>query len=147
MFVASIMIVTVYYLTGIGFGFYKVATPMLYWWKYIIPYAVTIVFAEYIRRVLLAQNARFISTISYVAFVLLDISLFMEQQIFRSFYDFMNHCGMVVFPAITGNILYHYVSKKYGYLPNIAYRVFISVYPYFIPVKPKMPEAMLAFIR
>ena len=45
------------------------------------------------------------------------------------------------------NILYHYLSEKYGSLPNILYRIIMSCYPYFLPIRPRFPAALLAIAR
>ena len=147
MLVAAFLLVAVYLLTGLSFGYYRSPFTARYWWKYILPYALTICAGEYIRRVLLAQEKKSLVAITYIGFVFLDAALFKGTAEFRNFSLFWDYCGMTVIPAVTANLLYHFLSKCYGCLPVIGYRVILAVYPYFLPVKPQMPEAMLAFAK
>ena len=58
MLVAAFLLVAVYLLTGLSFGYYRSTFTTRYWWKHILPYALTICAGEYIRRVLLAQEKK-----------------------------------------------------------------------------------------
>ena len=144
---AAVMMVTIYFLSSLGFGFYKTPIVLIYLTKYILPFAVAIIAAEYMRMVILAQNTRFGTVFSYLCFVLLDIVMFSDTGVLSSFTNFVDFCGMIVFPAITANVLYNFLSKRYGFIPNVLYRLVISIYPYLTPIKPAMPKAMLAFLR
>lgn len=147
MLAAAVIAISVYYFTGLGFGFYKTPFGTVYIYKYILPYTLSIVCVEYLRRVILSQENKVINVLSYFMFVLFDVLLFMDTNAFRTFSKFTDFLGFSLFPAITGNLLYHYLCKRYGCLPNVAYRILISLYPYFFPVAPKMPSAMLAFLK
>lgn len=147
MLTVAVISITVYYLTGISFGFYKVLLLPSFIWKYIIPYAVIIVSSELTRSVLLAQKNRIVTVLSYISFVILDVAMLSQSNVFGRYDRFVDTVAMVLFPALTANLLYCYMSSKYGMLPNVLYRSLILIYPYLIPFKPKMPDAMLAFAR
>ncbi len=139
----------VYYLTGLHFGFYQrsVVFSGKTFWNLIFPLLVSIVASEIIRRVFLAQKDKWMMLISFVSFVLLDILLQIEPDTVHTFYGFVNTVSMVLFPAVTSNVLFHYVSAKYGAVPNILYRGILYTYMYVIPVAPATPNAIVAFAK
>lgn len=143
----AVICVTVYYLTGIGFGFYKVLLLPSFIWKYIIPYVIIIVSSEIARSVFLAQKNRTVTVLSYISFVILDFAMLSGSGVLGSFGKFMDAFGMVLLPALTSNLMYHFLSSKYGMFPNIVYKTIISLYPYLIPLKPQMPDSMLSFAK
>ena len=59
----------------------------------------------------------------------------------------MDVIGLVLFPAVSANIYYNYISKRYGMLPNIAFRLITSLYIYFVPNAVDLPDALNAFIK
>lgn len=141
------VLVMVYYMTGLRFGFYRTPVQPHYLWKYIVPFVVTIPAAEILRWVLLQQKARYIRVLTYAAMVLLDLILYSSTNMLDSFQQFLNFASMVLLPAVTGNLLYHYIAPRYGALPNIIYRIVLAVYPYVFSNAPGAPSAMVAFGR
>jgi signal peptidase len=59
----------------------------------------------------------------------------------------MDLVGLVLFPAFSANFLYHYISKRYGMMPNIMFRVITTLYVYFIPASTGMEEALDSCIK
>ena len=53
--------------------------------------------------------------------------------------------ALALLPAILSNLLYHYLAKRYGILPNVAYRLITTLYPYLIPYKTRVPDSLLSF--
>lgn len=147
MFVIALVYIMLYYLTGIHFGFYKVTLRISSLWSYILPYVIIIVSSEMVRSVLLAQKNKLVTVLSYLALVILDIMMYSGLNVFGTFSRFMDFVGMVLFPAFTNNLLYHYLSRKYGVLPNSIYRIVMTVYPYMIPFEPKTPDSLVAFVK
>lgn len=147
MTVVAVISVTAFYLTGLYFGFSKVLLLGSFWGKYIIPYAVTIVSSEIARRTLLAQKNFKVSVLAYLACLASDISILSAGNSFANFSRFMDLVGMAIFPAVTANILYTYISYKYGALPNMLYRLIITLYPFLIPYSTKIPDVMLSFAK
>lgn len=43
-----------------------------------------------------------------------------------------------MFPSIINNILFNYTSKKFGIIPNIAYRIITTTYIYLLPIVPNV---------
>jgi signal peptidase len=57
----------------------------------------------------------------------------------------MDALGLYLLPAVTANVLFNYLSKNYGFLPGIAYRLIMSLYLYVLPVYPQTPDALFSF--
>ena len=143
MCIIGVVYVTVYYLCGIAPGFFK----NIYFldFSYIIPIVINIVAIEVIRCVNLSQNSKFSDAICYINCVLSEMLVFGNIYRINSFNRFMDFVGLTLFPAIIANILYHYLSKRYGIYPNIAYRLIITLHAYIIPYKPYLPDSLVAF--
>ena len=147
MTVSALMFIGIFFITGLKFGFYKTTFQTGFLWQFIIPITITIAFSEKIREKMLAQQDKFASAISYFSLCLIDIFLLIENDIFKKFESFNNLVSMIIFPTITANILYHFISKRYGALPNIIYKILIFTFPFFTPSEPAVPEALLAFAK
>ena len=113
----------------------------------IIPIAVIIIASELVRFVLICQKSKLSSAVSWLICVFAEVLMFSGVAEFNNFNHFMDLVGMTLFPAITSNILYHYVSKRYGMLPNMSYRLICALYIYFIPTYSKIPDALHACIK
>lgn len=136
------------YMSGIYFGFYQnyPALSLSTFVRYILPAAVVIVTTEIIRSVLLAQKGTAISIVTYFLCVVSELLLGRGMTIAVGMNQFLDIVGLTLLPAITSNLLYHYLSKRYGALPNIAYRLILSLTMSFLPYVPAIPDALNAFI-
>ena len=147
--VIAAVAVMLYYLTGLKFGFYRngYGIRLEVVLKYILPIFAIIVATEIIRSIIRAQESVFADVISYLAFAFAEVLInYSLLQIFN-FNNFMDVMGLVFFPALISNLLYHYLSKRYGALPNIAYRLITTLYVYIIPIGSRIPDSLLAFVR
>ena len=147
MAVMAPLLVMIYYLTGLRFGFYRTPVQSHYLTKYIIPFLLAIPGAEVLRWVLLQQKRKTVTAVTYAAMVLLDCILYASTNMLDTFQRVLSFGSLVLLPAVTGNLLYHYLSPKYGPLPNIVYRLVLALYPYIFSTAPGTPSAMLAFGR
>lgn len=136
-------------MTGVYFGFYHNPYFVNLKWllQYILPSAIIIVATEIIRFVLLSQKNRFVSVMAYLSCVVAEILMFSSLAGITSYYRFMDLVGMNLFPAISANFYYHYVSKRYGMMPNIVFRLITSLYIYFIPTITGMTDAIGSCIK
>ena len=136
-------------MTGLYFDYYK--NPYFIDLKiileYILPLTVIIIATELIRSVLLAQKNMVIEIIAFLSCLIAEILSFYNLSGITNFNSFMDLVGITLFPAITANIYYHYVSKRYGALPNIILRLIITLYIYFIPSLAQMPDSLTACIK
>lgn len=138
-----------YYLTGVHFGFYKSSTPLSLsrFFKNVLPIATIIITIEFIRYILLAQNAKFVGVLAYVAGVLSEILVFSTLDYLTTFNRFMDAMGMYLFPALTANLLYNFLAKHYGFLPGIAYRLLMTLYSHVLPIYPQTPDVIFSFAK
>lgn len=146
--VLAVLFLTLLYISGLFYGFaiqYK-ALSLTTFFRFLLPYLVIIVASEVIRSVLLAQNSRAISVLLYVLCVLSDLTIGNGLSGISSMYGLMDFVGMTFFPALSANLLYHYVSKRYGMLPNVVFRSLLRLYPYVIPRIPNAPQILVSFV-
>lgn len=140
--------VVLIYLAGLGFGFYKnpyASLKSIY--TYVLPISVIIISAEIYRWIIRAQESKIADLLSYIACVVADALIFGNIAYITTFNRFMDFVGMTLFPAIIANLVYHYLSRRYGFYPNIAYRLMVTLYPYIIPYESAIPDPLLAFVK
>ena len=147
--IIGVLYVVLYQMSGLSLGFYEnpyfVNTERLL--AEIIPTAIIIVLTEIIRYVLLAQNNKLVSVVTYLICVVAEILTYSSIVEIVSFNSFMNLIGLTLLPAITANIYYHYVSRRYGMLPNIVFRLITTLYIYFIPMITSMSDSLTSCIE
>lgn len=146
--IISLLFVMVYYLTGLEYGFYRnllsLAKNNLF--KNILPITVIVISIELIRMILVAQKSKVANVLIFISCVLTDVMVLSNQSSISSFDRFMDVAALAILPAISANVLYTMVSKNYGMVPNIIYRLVISLYPLVITIIPKTPNLLLAFV-
>ena len=146
MSVVAVLYVVIIQMTGLFFRFYKnpyfVDTERLL--NTVIPLILIIAATEVIRYVALAQSDRFAGFMVYLTCVVSETLTFSNLVGITGF----NHLiGLTLFPAISANALYHYVSKRYGMAPIISYRMIMTLYIYFLPAKTGMEDALQSCIK
>ncbi len=135
------------YMLGTVFGFYKVTVNFQTFLYVVLPFTLIITGSELIRSRLLMQKNRIVDILSVIAFIICDIAMLYERLPFSSFSRFVDFMGDIVFPCIASGLLYHYISKKYGALPVILYRLLMTLYGVLIPIQPSAPSALMSFIK
>ncbi len=143
----ALLAISLLYIIGIRFGFYARAVYLSVIWYSLIPYAVIITASEIIRSVLLMQENKWITLISFIAMTAFDVAMLASRISVDRFDRFAELIGMVLLPCLSSAVLYTYVSKRYGALPNILYRIIISLYGVLIPIAPFVPNSLLAFLK
>ena len=141
------LVLMLYFLTGLSYGFYRNPIPGTFFLRYVLPIGIIIIASELLRSILLQQKNKWVTALSYIAMTLLECLLLSKLNVFDSFTKFRDFTAMILFPAISGNLLYHYLSRRYGMLPNTLYRLVITLYPYILGYIPKTPDAFVAFFK
>jgi signal peptidase len=139
-----------YYLSGLGFGFYKnpYALRLEFVFTFFIPTAVVIVGSEIFRYVIRAQENKAADIMCFLSCVVAEITICSTATVgMSSFSNFMDLVGETFFPTVIANLLYHYLSKRYGFYPNIVYRAITSLYIYVIPYTSAMSDALHVFVK
>jgi signal peptidase I len=149
MLAAAFLFVVIFFLTGIPFGFlFNPYAPSLgIFLSFIIPTAVAVVSSELIRSYVLSAEYKWSKHILLVALAILEVILYEGFGYGMNFSRFMDIIALTLFPAFTGNILYHYVSERYGAIPNILYRLITSLYIYLFNSVSAVPDVLLVVIK
>ncbi len=148
MAVIAAVYLTLFYLSGYYFGFnqtYQRFTAEVLW-KGLVPGAMIIMATEIIRAVLLAQSKKGLTCMSFLICILSDIYLGAGVAQIQSLNRLMVVVAMTLLPAVTANLLYHYISKRYGAVPNMAYRLILTLPGFVLPKEPNMANALESLI-
>lgn len=148
MSIITVVYLMLFYLTGLEFGFQKnpYALKTKFVLERVIPIAVIIVASEIFRFVMRAQEDKIADRLCYFSCVLGEmIACSTAIVAVSSFNRFMELVGETMFPALVANLLYQYLSKRYGMLPNVIYRVGTTLYLYFIPYVPGIAKPLHSF--
>ena len=145
--VIAIVYTVLMYMSGIEFGFYKQAPLTLgHFFLNILPLIVIIVAMEIFRTAMISQDKTFAVVAAYVIGILADLALGYGISDVADMSKFMDVVGLTLFPAITSNIMYHYMSKRYGIWPNIAYRLLLTLPLSVLPVTPAVTDVLHSFV-
>lgn len=145
----SIIYVILFYLMGLYFGFYRSAVTFGFTgiFFYIIPLSVIVISSEMIREVILAQKAKISKIIAFISMVLIDLIIYTQVYDITNLDDFLMIIGFVLFASVSCNLLYNYISVRYGARPVIVYRLITVLYAYFIPIIPNVYVFFRSFLR
>jgi signal peptidase len=147
--VIALLYVMVYYLTGLHFGFYKNPYKLSFnvFLKYILPISAIIAATEIIRGVLMAQTGRLARALCYLSCVAADVLIVSNVPSVTSFNRFMDMVAGALLPALIFNLLFNYLSKRYGIYPCLLYRLITTLYLYIFPVTSGISDSILNFFR
>ena len=145
--ITALVYLMLYYLSGLSFGFFKNKIKLTSALMTILLFGVTTLSIEYLRSLFIGRDDKWIGFIIFTACVLVDVLQKYSLSVFKNFDRFMDFIGLVVFPAITFNLLFCYTAKKFGAIPSISYKLIVNVIPQFIGIKPAIPSSLLAFVE
>ena len=144
--IIGVLYVAAIEMTGLIFGFYRnpyFVSPKLIFTT-LLPLTVIIITTELLRSTWLEQKNTFATVIAFATCLLAEILAFSNLAGITTFNRFMDLVGMTLFPAISANVFYHYSAKRFGMLPNIAFRLITTLYVYFTRSVTAMSDALLA---
>jgi len=158
MVIFGIIYVVILYLLGLHFGFVKSKVVLSIWtlFKYIVPLTVIILSSELVRKVFLSQrlniNIRSIKfnlspILTFVAMVLIDVLIYTGVYNLANLDDFLTALGFVFFASISCNLLYNYISVRFGNSGIICFRLLTSLYMYIIPFVPDIYLFFNTFLK
>ena len=147
--VSGLLYITLYFLsaTRVGFyltGYYLTADTIF---NYALPIGAIIVSLEIVRHVLVSQQAKFAVIIAYLISLIADVVIVTTIPEIDTTSELMDALGVTLFSALIYNLLYNYISKRYGYLPIIAYRALAVWAFYLIPYGSAISKSLLAFVN
>ena len=145
----GLLYVMLYFVSALKFGFirtgYGLRSDIIF--KFIIPIAVIIVATELIRHVLCAQKKASASVFAYFICLVADVIICATIPSITNSATFMDVVGLTLFPGLLYNLLFNYLSVRYGYWPNIVYRALTVWVFYLIPYGSAVSDSLLAFIN
>lgn len=138
MSVFSIIYILLLYVVGISAGFYKNPTPFSCKGLVtrILPYTAILICAELIRNIFVTRNNKKSTIIVTVALVTIDILTNIELYNNNNLRQVLALIGYVGLSSISVNLLCNYIVKRYGYIPNMIYRVITTIYIYVFSIIP-----------
>lgn len=147
--VIALVYLMLYYLSGLYFGFYKnpYRLTLNNFWQFALPIAVIIVSSEIIRTVILAQGDKWGSLLGYLACVVAELLTVSTIPSITSFSKFMDLIALTLFPAIVSHLLYHYLTKRYGLVPSLVFRLATVLHAYLLPVKSGISDSLLSLFK
>lgn len=150
-FIYLLIFFILYYLFGLVIGFAKTAD--YYNWyglkTFIIPLIITIILKEILRYMMLQKigDNKLLLLTTYILFVFIEISDAIYYNGFNSAYKIFLFIALTLLPALVGNCVYNYMSKRVGYKPVIIYLLITQLYLYLIPIVPNPNEYIMSLIR
>lgn len=159
MLVFGIIYLSGFYLMGMYFGFsqaiVKLSFKSLY--MYVVPVSLIIVSSEIIRNRFLSydlifniksKRVNFSPIFTFVSMTIIDVMIYMTLHTrLDTFDDYLTVLGFVFFAAVSCNLLYNYMSKRFSFLGIIVYRLITILYAYIIPIIPDVYLFFRAFLR
>lgn len=145
----SALYLIVFYVMGFYFGYYVSSVKFSLWGiiNYIIPITVIICASEVIRYVCISQKSRLSKFMVFVSMVLVDLLVYTNMNSVATLDGFLMVVGFSLFSSLACNMLYNYISVRYGYKPIIIYRLVTSLYVYIIPIIPNVYIFFRSFLR
>ena len=145
----GVIYLTVFYLMGLYFGYYEAAAKFSFKTiiNFIIPYIFIIVSSEIIRFILISQKWKFSKSLALINMVLIDLIVYTGVYNLNNLDDVLAVIGFIFFASVACNLLFDYISVRYGYKGIIAYRLITVLFVYIIPYIPDVYIFFRSFLR
>ena len=149
MAVVGVLYVILHYITGISFGFYNNLDSIVFinFFEYLLPIIILIGAIEVYRYVIVAQNDKTSSILCYLSCIVADLVITNTIEQVTTFNRFMDLVGMTLLPSIIANFLYHYLTKRYGFLSVLIYRYIITLPFYLFSIVSAIPDSLIVFAK
>ena len=124
--------------------------------KIIIPTIIIVVSSEIIREILINQASvlkikghkfNLSLILIYLSMVLVDYNIYANIYNLNKLDDFLTAIGFVLFSSMANNLLFNYISKRFGAKPVILFRLITVLYVYLIPYQPDVYLFLRTFLR
>lgn len=158
MLIFAMLYLGIFYLFGLYFGFVrtKIALSFSTLFKYIIPISIVIVASEIMRELFLSRKVVIklkskkldISPIlTFISMVIIDLLIYTDIYNLAKLEDFLTILGFVFFASLSCNLLYNYITVRYGSKGIIIYRLITVLFMYIFPIIPDMYVFFRSFLR
>ena len=134
----AILFIGILYFIGIFVGFYKnpAGLSIQGLQNRILPYSAIIIFSEIIRSTFVLRNNKKSTVLITIALVLVEVTAYIQLYHLAILGDALAFVGNICLASISINLLCNYIVKRYGIIPNIAYRLITVIYTYVFSVLP-----------
>lgn len=147
--VIGLLYFSFYYFSAIYFGFvktgYGINKPDILL-EYIIPVGVIIVSTEMIRYVLCSQKRKGALVMAYLISLCSEILICATIPSITNMATFMDVVGLTLFPGILCNLLYNYLTSRYGPWPIVILKALTVWAFYLIPYGSAISNTLLGFV-
>ena len=158
MVVFSMLYIAIFYLLGLYFGFER--SKILFSFRtiidFILPLSIIIISSEWIRGTFLSHKLEIgyktkkkdLSIVfSYISMVIIDLLIYTEVYNVRVLDDFLTVLGFIFFSSLSCNLLYNYITNRYGIKGVIIFRLITVLFAYIIPIVPDLYIFFRSFLR
>ena len=149
MLLLGIVYLMLFYLMGLYFGYYESTVKLSMWSliNYTIPIAIIIIASEIMRSIFLAEKSNLSKILTLIPMVLIDVIIYNNIYQLTTFDGFLHIISFTVFASTASNLLYNYISIRFGCKPIIAFRLITVLYAYIIPIIPDVYIFFRCFLR
>lgn len=158
MIIFAMLYLAIFYLFGLYFGFVrsKIMLSFSTLLKFILPISIIIISSEFIRRIFLSHKLvikfmekKFDISIlfTYISMVIIDLLIYTEVYNLAKLDDFLTILGFVFFASLSCNLLYNYITNRYGSKGIIIFRLITVLFIYIFPILPDMYVFFRSFLR
>jgi signal peptidase len=139
----------IFYLLGLYFGYYEATIKFSVWsiFNFTIPTALIIISSEIIRSIFLAEKSNISKILTTISMILIDVIIYSNIYQITTFDGFVNIMSFTIFASISGNLLYNYISVRFGSKSVIVFRLITVLYAYIIPIIPDVYIFFRCFLR
>jgi len=158
MTIFGLVYLAIFYAIGLYVGFEK--NKYIFNLKNVVnvflPIAVIIVVSELIRKRYLSQEVKvlikgrrvdFSSFLVFVIMTLIDLAIYNGMYNLNRLDDFLLVLGFVFFSSLSCNLLFNYLSNRYGPKGVISFRLITILSLYVLPIIPRLYILMRTFLR
>ena len=85
--------------------------------------------------------------LTYISMVIIDLLIYTEIYSLRSLDDYLTLIGFVFFASLSCNLLYNYITPRYGSKGIIIYRLVTTLFVYILPFATDMYIFFRSFLR
>ena len=158
MVVFSMLYIAIFYLLGLYFGFErsKILFSFRTIFDFILPLSIIIISSEWIRGTFLSHKLEIgyktkkkdLSIVfTYISMVIIDLLIYTEVYNVRVLDDFLTVLGFIFFSSLSCNLLYNYITNRYGIKGVIIFRLITVLFAYIIPIVPDLYIFFRSFLR
>lgn len=158
MLIFAVIYLGIFYLLGLYYGF---TTPKYIFnfnnlVKIVIPVLFIIISSEILRNLFLTQDGiinirgkkiNLSIVLVFIAMTIIDLKIYSSAYDMTNLNDFLMTLGFVLFASLSCNLLYNYITVRFGYIGIIIYRLITTMYAYIFPVVPDVYIFLRSFLR